>query len=256
MQKDSQAIAKRLVKSSRERFTDGYISDFIAGLAYTKVTLEDGRSGLAYSFAGEYKRSCSAFHSNEGIVGKKAKSLIEGLYSRSQFERSLALACINALANNEDVVSSQRDVLCELEIRREDKIAMIGFFAPLVRPLEKACAELKIFDYDGDKSSKLSPLEQMPEILFESDVVLLTSTALLNETAVKVLKMIGKAREVVMLGASTPLIPGVFEDYGVSLLSGVLIKNGAGVSRAVKEGRGMRAFKEFIEKVNLRIKRQ
>ena len=54
-----------------------------------------------------------------------------------------------------------------------------------------------------------------------------------------------------MLGPSTPLAPGVFKNYGVTHLSGVVGIDAAAILRVVSEGGGTRFFMEWSKKINL-----
>jgi uncharacterized protein (DUF4213/DUF364 family) len=82
-------------------------------------------------------------------------------------------------------------------------------------------------------------------------VALLTSTAIINRTADRLLTLVDVCREVVFLGASTPLAPSVFEGTGVTMLSGVTVVDAKTILQIVSEGGGMRLFKSSVQKVNL-----
>jgi uncharacterized protein (DUF4213/DUF364 family) len=56
-----------------------------------------------------------------------------------------------------------------------------------------------------------------------------------------------------MLGASTPIIPEIFHDTNVTMLSGVVVKNPKDVLRIVSEGGGMSLFKSHVTKICWRV---
>ena len=62
-------------------------------------------------------------------------------------------------------------------------------------------------------------------------------------------------REVVLLGASTPLISDAFAGTAVTFLSGVIITRPQEMLRIVSEGGGVRSFKNNVRKVNLSLKK-
>jgi uncharacterized protein (DUF4213/DUF364 family) len=57
-----------------------------------------------------------------------------------------------------------------------------------------------------------------------------------------------------LLGASTPLIPEVFEETSVTFLSGIIITRPLDLLRIISEGGGMPLFKENVRKVNLSLR--
>jgi uncharacterized protein (DUF4213/DUF364 family) len=60
-------------------------------------------------------------------------------------------------------------------------------------------------------------------------------------------------REVVLLGASTPLLAQVFDGLKVTMLSGVVVKEPGEVLRVVSEGGGMQQFGPHVRKVTVRV---
>ena len=69
------------------------------------------------------------------------------------------------------------------------------------------------------------------------------------------LALAGGCREIVFLGASTPLWPEIFGDTRVTLLSGITIVDPGQILQIVSEGGGMRFFKPAVNKVNLPLPR-
>jgi uncharacterized protein len=59
-------------------------------------------------------------------------------------------------------------------------------------------------------------------------------------------------RDVVLLGASTPLLPEVFKPLGITLLSGLIVTDLPGILQTISEGGGMRSFGDYIKKVNIK----
>lgn len=60
-------------------------------------------------------------------------------------------------------------------------------------------------------------------------------------------------REVVLVGASTPLAPSVFQPLGVTLLSGIVVEDPSGILRVVSEAGGTSFFGRSVRKVNVRV---
>ena len=244
---------QKLAEFICEKFDDCPVVDVIVGLTYTKVTLADGRTGISYTFSQECGKGCCPLGSREPLAGRSAQDLVRGLSSEKQLDRSVALATSNALCNAAFKETNAGDVLSADFVRRSDSVAMVGYFGPLVDPLKKQCRKLYVFDKDLSKAQELSPLVDMPEIVQQCDVTMMTSTAIANDSAEEILFSARHCRETVLLGASTPLVPAFFSSYNVTMLSGVVVTDDAALSRAIKEGRGMRSFKGAIKKVNVLV---
>ena len=87
-------------------------------------------------------------------------------------------------------------------------------------------------------------------------VVLITSTSIVNHTIDGILDAAHLCREVVLLGASTPMFPEAFAGTPVTLLSGVVVTRPQEIMDIVGTGGGVRRFKNHIRKVNLHLKKR
>jgi uncharacterized protein (DUF4213/DUF364 family) len=74
----------------------------------------------------------------------------------------------------------------------------------------------------------------------------------LNRTLDDLLVFCRNAREVAILGPSTPLLPQVFAGRGVTLLSGVQVVDGERVLRLVSAGGGTRQLGSSVRKLTVR----
>ena len=95
------------------------------------------------------------------------------------------------------------------------------------------------------------PVKEAEKLLPQCQVALLTSTAIINHTADHLLELAASCRDIVFLGASTPLAPEVFQNTSVTMLSGVIVTEPQAILQIVSEGGGMRFFKSHIDKVSL-----
>jgi uncharacterized protein len=71
-----------------------------------------------------------------------------------------------------------------------------------------------------------------------ADVLIMTSTALLGDTADDLLSAAGPRVRVALLGPTTPLAPEVFRGTGVEILAGMVPVDAEEVLRAVRHGAG------------------
>jgi uncharacterized protein (DUF4213/DUF364 family) len=79
------------------------------------------------------------------------------------------------------------------------------------------------------------PAERASEIIPKADVVALSGTTLINHTFDDLMKHCRPDAYVMVLGASTPLTPLLF-DFGVSSISGTVVTDTEGALRSIRQG--------------------
>ncbi len=164
------------------------------------------------------------------LVGKTTTEILDYLGSSEGVESTLGLAVANALANKPRPDQQEGDVLDVLSVRPDDRVAMVGYFGPLVAPLERRGLDLTIFERNAARSERVRPAEEALERLPVSEVAIVASTALILGDLDRLLETALPCREVALVGASTPLAPGVFSPLGVTLLSGITVTDAPGNS--------------------------
>jgi hypothetical protein len=173
--------------------------------------------------------------------------------SQEKIETAVGLATANALANVSGEHLKGGDVLDYIRIRPEDRVGMVGMFGPLIGPIRKAAGELLIFEKNRDLAEELQPASEIVRRLPDCQVAFITATSIVNHSMDEFLHAAANCRQVVILGATTPLLPAAFKDTPVTCLSGVVVSRPAEVLRIVSSAGGMRHFKNCVEKVNLPV---
>ncbi len=232
------------------------VIDVRVGLGYTAARLDDDAVGVAFTFRDEFSGGCSVFGHGRPLAGRPAQELLAYLNSPSTLETAVGLATANALFNRRRPEFLSGDILDILDLKPTDKVGMVGFFSPILPKLQKSVAEVLIFEQQSREAIggcvPLPPGEASRR-LPDCQVALLTATAIINNTIDDLLTAARGCREVVILGASTPLHPTLFSSTPVTLLSGVIVDAPTELLRVVSEGGGMRKFKNLVTKVNVRI---
>jgi uncharacterized protein (DUF4213/DUF364 family) len=210
------------------------------GLGYTAVTTSDGGIGISYTYF-DRKTSCSLVRSYCDYEGRPAIELLEKIKGDDAIERSMALALINAL-NYPRALSLPEDpqnkIMFEiLGVHAGTKVAMVGYFRPLVTYLKTQQLPLKILDDFHGLGRKESFYEKLGNW---ADVLFLTSTSLLNNTTEEILAKVGKRVRTVMLGPSTPMVGEAFNHLPVHILAGTVPIDREKVLKAVRHGIGTR----------------
>jgi uncharacterized protein (DUF4213/DUF364 family) len=247
------SVNNEIVNSIKRQSQDKTIEDLRIGLCYTAILLDNGDAGLAYTFHSDNKpHSCCNFLESGSIKGNKAQEIINFSLSDNLLKASVGIATINALVNQNIDGGIEGDILNVMNPQSTDTVGMVGFFGPLVDPLKKAVKEIYIFEKEKIiDSPDVYPTEKTTQILPRCSIVIISATTLINKTIDSLLSSTHNAREIVIVGATTPFLPHVFSTKGVTMLSGTQVVDSERVLQIVSEGGGMRSFKNSIKKVNV-----
>ncbi|MBN1103030.1 MAG: DUF364 domain-containing protein [Deltaproteobacteria bacterium] len=221
------------------------------GLIYTAVMLENGGTGVAFTFQGGPERETRSLKGLHPMAGRDASELLSLLDSPQRVGAALGLATANALTNAEREGLHPGDVLDFLPIGPADRVGMVGYFAPVLPRIKKKGASVLVFEQKAEREGEILPEEEAYRLLPECQVALVTSTTIVNHTVDGILEAARACRDVALVGASTPLLAEAFADTNVKLLSGIIITEPEAILRMVSEAGGSRAFRGNVRKVNL-----
>lgn len=245
-------LANELVDRVKERAAGRVGADVRIGLGYTAVCLDDGECGLAYTLhEGEYESCCVVAEAGR-VAGRPAAELVEWLKNPDVTAAAVGLAALNALVPAPET-AVEADIAGILQVRAGDAVGMVGYFGPLVGPLRERAGSLRIFERKSNPALDILPDTAAGEHLPACDVVILTASSLLNRTMDRLLELCRGAREIAVLGPSTPFLPEVFRPRGVTLLSGLQVVDPARILKIVSEGGGTRQFGRAVRKLSLRL---
>jgi uncharacterized protein (DUF4213/DUF364 family) len=228
------------------------VQDARIGVGYCAVLLDDGQLGLAYTFLDGLSGGCDVYDGPRPLAGMPAVEFLQLFDSNNALESALALACANALINTPEKAYYQGASITHLDFSTDDRVGMIGHFAPIVDKIAPQVDSIEIFERTARPGDGIRGFDEAGDVLMQCDVALITSTSILNNSIEQILPWVTQCREVVMLGTSTPMSAEVFADSPVTLLSGIVVGDTAGVLQAVSEGGGTPVIRPFTRKVNLR----
>lgn len=234
-----------------ERAQNVRVECLTVGLSYSAVITDDGGMGLAYTYT-HNNTCCSMRGGYQDYEGKPAVELLADIRNPDPLRRSMALALVNAL-NYERARSCPEDPtdsawMDSLEIGRGTRVAMVGFFRPLMHAFSERGAEVQALDEFqgiGEKDGFYGKLGDWAEVL------LLTSTSILNDSTEEILEHISPKVKVMMIGPSTPLAPEAFRHLPVRILAGTLPVDKDRVLKAVRHGVGTPVIHRFSRKVTM-----
>jgi uncharacterized protein (DUF4213/DUF364 family) len=143
------------------------------------------------------------------------------------------MAALNALLDvNETVCEELNALKIILERGAGRRAVIVGHFpfVDRVRAHTQECHVLELAPGPGDE-----PAERASELLPAADVVAMTGTTLINHTFEGLMALCRPEAYVLLLGASTPLTPVLF-NYGVDAVAGTRVVDIEAALRAVSQG--------------------
>jgi uncharacterized protein (DUF4213/DUF364 family) len=220
---------------------DAPVGQILVGAFWTAVVLstDPPRCGLASTVRSATHPVCPPDSAGPPVA--RAGQLLEYsgrelaglLRSHSTLEASIGMAALNALLRvDADACTAinAREVILERGAGR--RVAVVGHF-PFVRQVRQAAAEcwvLELHPRPGDLSA-----DRATEVLPQADVIALTGTSLVNHTFDELIGLCRPDAFVVLLGASAPLAPVLF-DHGVDALSGTRVVDVPAALQALGQG--------------------
>lgn len=250
--------ARRLLEQLAHALSGRQIADLRLGLLYAAVRFADGATGVAHLLTRPSGGPCRPLRGAGQLAGTPAEQVARWVLSRdpNPTEASVGLATLNAAATGTQRPDEVGDIRHLLPISPSDRVAMIGYFAPLLPWLRKTGAHLDILDIKLIDDPSVRPAEDAAAVLPECDVALISATAIINHTLDGLLALCQSARDIVLLGPSTPMVPQVFARTAVTLLAGVEVTDGQGMLRIVSEGGSTRQFGPVVRKLCVSVRGQ
>jgi uncharacterized protein len=245
-------IVKKLIQQCEELASGVNITDVRVGIGYTAVLLENGCCGLTFTFRNELGPKCAQIEEAGLLIGKPCSQLLEWAMDINLVKSSIGLAVINGLLQKSVTGYQRGDVLGEIDIKKGDKLGIIGYYKPVIEKFANRARKVYIFERNITDDGILPDWAE--EIyLPECDVVVISGTTLLNKTLDHILKKSENARETVIMGPTASLSPKIFKESGVTLLAGVKVTDPSKALRIVSQGGGGLSLGDSIEQVYLRL---
>lgn len=227
---------------------DAQIHQVLVGVHWT--TVRSRHCGLASTMSEPPPHHDNQVRDVGRLHQKNALELAQYVFSNRLLEASLGMAAINSLI---EVDESQCEPINAFEIiaaKGSDKnIGVIGHF-PFIPVLKKIAAKLWVFEkrlQEGDL-----PEEEMQLLLPRCNLVAISGTTLINHTFETVMKLCRKDAFKLMLGASTPMVPVLF-DYGIDVLSGCQVIDPDRALSCISQGATFKQI-EGIKLISMRRK--
>jgi len=219
--------------------------EVIAGQIWSLVQTEHA-TGLSMSLrSGAADGHSPFFH----LRGKPLVELAELSLSWNPREAAIGMAAIGAACNITSRFAGAeeangRDLLVKKSAGK--KVGLVGHF-PWTDEIRSVAGSLTVFEQRPQEGDLPQQAEEY--LLPQLDVVAITGSALTNKSLPRLLELACNAW-VMLIGPSTPLSVLMF-DYGVDALSGCIARDPEELAEVVREGGGVREFRNAVRFVTL-----
>ncbi|MBN1762661.1 MAG: hypothetical protein JW878_06270 [Methanomicrobia archaeon] len=232
------------------------IKDVRIGLGLLAVELDDGALAVSYVLRDELPPGCGVMPMEQPLRGMDAEEMAAWTFDYdNSLLTSLGLAVLNSVVDHTEIEHQSHDDLLTL-LQPDDQVGMVGLIGPMVAPIQRITArKLYIFDRSRESSTDVYPETRQKELLPQCDVVFISGTATINRTLDSLLAYASNAREIILIGTSTPLYPEAFRATAVTWLAGSLWPkaNRDPIFTRVGEGRGIQSLMRYGTKVTIKV---
>ena len=238
------------------------VTDLVIGLSLLAVELDHRDVAVSYVLRDSLAGGCSIFSYAQSCVGMSAVEAARWFVTGGDdVQRAIGGAVLNAASQSLPLKDSgSKDRPFDLSLNPGDQIGMVGNIHPVAAMLKKMGCSLTIFDKGqcphGNPAGTLHPMEEQPKLLPRCDVVFLSGTTMINGSAAGLFDLCTNARDIVLMGASTPMLPGGYENTPVTVLAGSWWDSSAkgSIFRLISQAAGIPALGSWMMKKNVRIR--
>jgi len=228
------------------------IEEIHLGLGYTAVTLTNGSCGLCYT-PKEKSGTCTVFKDPMEFEGSPSIRLLKRIHDDNPLIRCLAIALANALNQSYalGLPDDDGDISGDLKLKRGSKVAMIGYFAPIIAQLEKQGVEVRSYDIGKGIGEEKGFYDWARA---EADALILTATSLINNSTEEIFEKLGTiSLPSILMGPSTIASPNLYEHLGITCCAATVPTDVRGILKDIRNGRGTPYLHRHSRKVKLKL---
>jgi len=229
----------------------------VVGVFFTGVKLGNGMAGACATPLETVRETfCCASavaggRSPGNLRGCSAFALAQEALGSNGLGRGLGIAALNALS---DTCWRHRphphaelcvgvDAFEATGIRPADKVVLVGAFVPFLRALKQRSQPFIVLEQNratlkSDEMPFLRPAEEARTVIPEADVVLITGSALVNDTLEDLLALKNPGARATVVGPTVGLLPDAFLRHGADILGSVRITEPDAFLDVLAEGGG------------------
>ena len=252
-------IIEKVLFSAQEYLAGKMVRDLVVGISMIACELDSGDVGVSYVLRDSLPNGCSVFPYAQVVIGKPAREIAEWIVSGGDvLQRGIADAVLAAASRGLEIPDDTDDPERPfgMMVKPNDTVGMIGMIGPVAEKLGRLAGRMIIFDEGLARhggSPMIYPTAAQPRFLPGCDIVILSGTTVINQSIDSLLSMCLKSREIVIVGASTPMFPNGWDGSRVTRLAGSWWDNSRkdDIFRTISLGGGIRQLKDFVTLKNI-----
>jgi len=200
---------------------------------------------------------------NSGFIGLSANLMniksvnydeLKNINLKNFKHRNVLNAYYNAQLNyvKQDFINI--DIFDYINFSKYSNIVMVGFSEPMYKKLKLSNIKLTVFDNSVSLTDNplITSFEKQEFYLQKADIIILTSTSVMNNTFCDIIKNTGNNCDIFMFGASTLMNDFMFNYNKVKGLFGTVFEKGdMQILEIINKGHGHRYLKKHGKKVAL-----
>ncbi len=245
------------------------VGDLVIGVFFTGVKLSSGHAGCAFTPIGEVPEavccptSAARMPSAGNLDGKSASEIVPYSLDPNVLKSAIGIATLNGLSqwiieseNPKDYqLVVDKDGFDLLHIQPRETVSLIGAFGPYIRRLKAMGNPFYIIEKNPsalrpEEIKYFKPDSELKTAIENSQVVIITGTAIVNHTIDSVLSWISNEKRTAIIGPTASLLPDAFFTKGVRVMAGIRILNSDRMLKLLRQGgSAYHLLKECAEKI-------
>ncbi len=258
--------------SSLRRFLSDqelFVHDVRVGVFYTGAQISSGHAGVAFTPRGLSDTVCCPSTAASAppagrMLARRAWELAGFAIAESPLRRAIGVATLNALSALAferygvpgGSAMAGRDALEAAGVFSDDRVTMVGAFAPFIKALKGKVAALHIIDshpnaLKPDERQFWVSREGAAETLRHASIVIISGAALVEGGIDFILESSTHARRRVLAGPTASLWAPPFFESGVDVLGGIQVRDPALLMTIASQGGSGYFFNQAADKISL-----
>lgn len=245
------------------------IDDIVIGIFFTGVKLSAGYGGCAFTPIAEIPEavccptSAARMPQASALEGKPVSEILNYALDPNVLKSAIGISTINALTQliieskkrDDYKIIKDEDGFDLLKIQPHETVSLIGAFGPYIRRLKMMGNPFFIIEkrpqaLRPDEIKYFKPETEMFQAFKNSDVAIITGTAIVNHTIDNILSLLKNGIRTAIIGPTASLLPDAFFKRGISIMAGVKITDADRMIKILKQGgSAYQLLKECSEKI-------
>jgi len=241
------------------------VKRWIYGEKYFAIENEAGYIGLTLAEPDIFKVWRDPDNLLDNLDNVDPSDLIMMLLHKNPVYKYVSHAYVNSLVNKfsliEEDIGDPIDRMSEAE--DIERVLIVGYIEPIIRRLTDEGyevytveANLDMIREDYRRNEEIYPWWSIEDLLIDSDALIITGSAIPNNTIGYILSSARHIKFKVVLGPSTTLVREPFRKYGVNYLGGSIALNSDKIFDLLSKGFGFHELEKhnLIRKVTIKVR--